>query len=139
MQKCLPVPKHGKHFVNEACLAAYVRRWAATSCVCRQPLLDETRRLEDDTRSKPMDEVRALFVSLPHDAQAHLRAEASRKKPINLLRLTRAVYPYVQTLAEAKEIAGFLAREASSDQEPSERRDAQRAASVGTGVFTRVF
>lgn len=86
-----------------------------------------------------MDEVRALFLSLPPGAQAHLRAAASRQKPANLLKLARAVYPYVQTLAEATEIAEFLATEvANGQQPPCERNDAQRAASVGTGALAHM-
>ena|ERR1035437_3276889 len=58
-----------------------------------------------------MDSARALFLSLPPSVQTHLRAAASLKEPVNLLNLSRAAYPSVQTLADAQDIAQFLANE----------------------------
>ena len=58
-----------------------------------------------------MDEARALFLSLPPAAQTRLRAAVGRKESINLPKLARAAYPYVQTLADAQDIAEFLANE----------------------------
>jgi hypothetical protein len=85
-----------------------------------------------------MDEVRALFLSLPSDAQTHLRTAVRHKEPVNHLKLARVVYPYVQTLAEATEVADFLVSEVAGDQEHCERRDAQSSASVGAGVLAHV-
>jgi hypothetical protein len=78
-----------------------------------------------------VDEVLALFLSLPPDAQAYLRTAASHRKSDNLLKLVRAVYPFVQTIAEATEIAEFLASEVTGDQAPLERNDAHSAISIG--------
>jgi len=64
-----------------------------------------------------MDDSYTLFYSLPVSAQALMRAAVNHKNPASLRELTRTVYPYVQTLADAQSIAGFLATEASSRTE----------------------
>jgi hypothetical protein len=56
-----------------------------------------------------MDEAYTLFLSLPESARISMRAAVNHKDFANLHKLTRTVYPYVQTLADAKSIAGFLA------------------------------
>jgi hypothetical protein len=85
-----------------------------------------------------MDEASTLFFSLPPAAQAHLRAAASHKDPLNLRKLTRAAYPYVQTLADAQGIAEFLANEPISNLETRERAQLQSAISIRPGVVVSV-
>ena len=80
-----------------------------------------------------MDEARTLFLSLPLAAQAYLRA-ASQMDPFNLHKLTRAAYPYVQTLADAQGIAEFLANEPVSNLEARERVQLQSSISIRPGV-----
>jgi len=58
-----------------------------------------------------MDDGLTLFLSLPVDAQARLRARVDRSSPHNVRTLTRLVYAWVQTLAEAQCIADFLLAE----------------------------
>jgi len=55
-----------------------------------------------------MDDGLTLFLSLPVDAQARLRARVDRRDADNFRTLTRVVYAWVQTLAEAQCIAEFL-------------------------------
>lgn len=59
-----------------------------------------------------MDDAQTLFLSLPESVRIRMRAAVNLKDLANLRKLTRSVYPYVQTLAEAQSIAGFLAVEA---------------------------
>jgi hypothetical protein len=56
-----------------------------------------------------MHAVHALLVSLPVSAQNSIRVLASETSPIDVRKLTRTIYPYVQTLAESEEIAFYLA------------------------------
>jgi hypothetical protein len=59
-----------------------------------------------------MDDPLALFLSLPIAAQISLRTLANQLDPSNLRnKLTRALCPYVQTLAEAQNIADLLVAE----------------------------
>jgi hypothetical protein len=58
-----------------------------------------------------MDEARALFLSLPSAAQTYVRAALGDKGSVNLRKVSRAVYPYVQSLEDAQGIAQFLAAE----------------------------
>ena len=81
-----------------------------------------------------MDEMRDLFLSLPAGAQAHLRAAASHQKVVNVLKLARAAYPYVQTLEEAMGIAEFVANEALGYPEAYNQESPQCGASVLTDV-----
>jgi hypothetical protein len=81
-----------------------------------------------------MDEMRALFLSLPSAAQAHLRAAAGHQKTVNVPKLARAVYPYVQTLEEAMGVADFIANEALSYPEANKREAPRRSTSVRTDV-----
>jgi len=60
-----------------------------------------------------------LFLSLPPAAQTHLRAAASHKDT-GIRKLTRAVYPYVQTLVDAQDIAHYLAAQAAPSHSPLE-------------------
>ncbi len=70
-----------------------------------------------------MDDAQTLFLSLPVSAQVRMRAAVNRKDPTDLRKLVRLVYPYVQTLADAQCIAGFLAVEADDRVEVSEPVD----------------
>jgi hypothetical protein len=77
-----------------------------------------------------MHEARALLLSLPPAAQTYLRAAVGRKESVNLRKLTRAVYPYVQTLADAQAIADSLASDAVNNLlEVRQRAHPQSAAS----------
>ena len=76
-----------------------------------------------------MDEARALFLSLPPAARTRLRAAAGHKESISLRKLTRAVYPYVQTLADAQNIADYLEDEADSNLDVRDRVTPHSAAS----------
>jgi hypothetical protein len=59
-----------------------------------------------------MDDALALFLSLPIVAQTNIRTLANQSDPLNLrTKLTRALCPYVQTLAEAQNIADLFAAE----------------------------
>jgi hypothetical protein len=58
-----------------------------------------------------MDEARALFLSLPSAAQTDVRAASGQKDSVDLRKVARAAYPYVQTVADAHRIAQFLASE----------------------------
>jgi len=59
-----------------------------------------------------MDDALALFLSLPTAAQISIRTLANQMDPPNLRsKLIRALCPYVQTLAEAQNIADLLAVE----------------------------
>lgn len=73
--------------------------------------------------STTMDEAQTLFLSLPVRAQVRMRAAINRKHPTDLRKLARLVYPYVQTLAEAQSVAGFLAGEANDRVEVSQPVD----------------
>jgi hypothetical protein len=59
-----------------------------------------------------MPDAHALFLSLPTSAQIDIWAAALQGTTIDMRKLTRAVYPYVQTLADARDIAYYLASEA---------------------------
>jgi hypothetical protein len=58
-----------------------------------------------------MDQARALFLSLPSAAQTYVRAASGHKDSVDLRKVARAVYPYVQSLEDAQGIAQFLANE----------------------------
>ena len=62
-----------------------------------------------------MDEAHDLFLSLPPAAQTHLRTVASLNKAPASLKLLRAAYLYVQTIADAQDVADFLASGADSN------------------------
>ncbi len=83
-----------------------------------------------------MDDAQTLFLSLPVSAQVRMRAEVNRKDPTDLRKLVRLLYPYVQTLADAQSIAGFLAVEADDRVELSERVDRRNDA---MGSIQRVW
>jgi hypothetical protein len=85
-----------------------------------------------------MDEARALFLSLLPAAQTRLRAAAGHKESINLRKLTRAVYPYVQTLADAQNIADYLEDEADGDLDVRDRVALHSAASSKRVVRTEL-
>jgi hypothetical protein len=77
-----------------------------------------------------MHEARTLFLSLPAAAQTHIRSAINHNQPANLRRLTRAVYPYVQTLNEAHDIADLLAGEIDNHTEGREPERSRRLPSV---------
>jgi hypothetical protein len=70
-----------------------------------------------------MDDALTLFFSLPVAAQASIKATVNHKDPTNPLKLTRLIYPYVQTLADARGIAALLANERDLDYEPGPSAD----------------
>jgi hypothetical protein len=76
-----------------------------------------------------MYEAHALFLSLPTSAQSNLRAVALQSAPVDMRKLTCAVYPYVQTLADAQDIAFYLAGEAEHHVD-----DIQAAHQAGSAV-----
>jgi hypothetical protein len=58
-----------------------------------------------------MDEARALFLSLPSTAQTDVRTVRGQEDLVDLRKVARAAYPYVQTIADAHSIAQFLESE----------------------------
>lgn len=78
-----------------------------------------------------MDDGLTLFLSLPVHAQNSARRRVDRRDPDNLRTLTRVVYAWVQTLAEAQCIAAYLATETHPAVSPlAERGKFPRAESI---------
>jgi signal transduction protein with GAF and PtsI domain len=82
-----------------------------------------------------MHEALDLFLSLPTAIQTQLRAMIKPKDPNNARKLTRAVYPYVQTIAEAQEIAELLSSAApltlQDCREPAQQESSQPVMRLG--------
>ena len=91
------------------------RQWQNASKATQSSILPWACRLirggKQESFYLSMDDGLTLFLSLPVAAQSRLRARVDRGNPDNVRDLTRVVYAWVQTLAEAECIAGYLVAE----------------------------